>query len=609
MLFHDVGLSRDEILQEIADALQSPTAVVFLDTSLLLHCYEIGPGARDELLGALANLKQRVRIPLWAARETWDKSSNNEIGRTPLKSTASHLNKHLDRFVTEARRFVEDGSITQPAMTKDEYETRLQTAREELSNLVKLVSDTDRRPEDTSAALIPFMNERLIPSDLTKVLFRVRNEAELRYNHRIPPGFMDGGKPNSEGNLFDGKRADHEDDGVGDPNFSGGKKLNRYGDVIIWFEILEAIRSDNVEHLVLITRDVKKDWVYKPKRLNDEFGRPIANASVTLAHPLLVHEAKSITPALKSVHVLSLDAFVQILNGNLQYPVPKLLSALQAKSDSVARKHGAKAAASRQDAIDEEGPAIFSSADLQYVPVADDPFDKLIIELSVRDFRVQNAAVLRLEELTERGSRIQQIQLGLVLARAVTSGALEPLAYLQDLLAGSQSAASERRHVMMGALAAVYLTEHGELRKPQADPDLTTLLFEWSADPTLRPACEAVLERLRPQRNQYLALPLDAPASIRLEILAERQEGEPPVLSSVLANGQPVIERIAAKNRRIAKLGRESDTIEELLLRVATEFVVPRSLLAVDEPNTSTIILPESSGFVRWGPNTGIDLR
>ena len=48
MLFHEVRLSRDQILQGIADALQSPDALVFLDTSLLLHVYDVGAGARDD---------------------------------------------------------------------------------------------------------------------------------------------------------------------------------------------------------------------------------------------------------------------------------------------------------------------------------------------------------------------------------------------------------------------------------------------------------------------------------------------------------------------------------------------------------------------------------
>jgi len=74
MLFHEIALSRDEILQKVADALQSKEAGIFLDASPLIHCYEISGGARDELLAALTKLGTRVKVPLWAAKETWEHS-------------------------------------------------------------------------------------------------------------------------------------------------------------------------------------------------------------------------------------------------------------------------------------------------------------------------------------------------------------------------------------------------------------------------------------------------------------------------------------------------------------------------------------------------------
>jgi hypothetical protein len=69
MLFHEIALSRDEILQKVADALQSEEAGIFLDASLLIHCYEVSGGARDELLAALTKLRTRVKVPLWLRRK------------------------------------------------------------------------------------------------------------------------------------------------------------------------------------------------------------------------------------------------------------------------------------------------------------------------------------------------------------------------------------------------------------------------------------------------------------------------------------------------------------------------------------------------------------
>ena len=94
--------------------------------------------------------------------------------------------------------------------------------------------------------------------------------------------------------------------------------------------MLEEVRKKELTHFVLITRDLNKgDWAYKPNRLKDAQGRMKPNLSITLAHPLLVHEAKMHCPTVQSVHVISLDEFAQIANSKLGFALPELLAALQ----------------------------------------------------------------------------------------------------------------------------------------------------------------------------------------------------------------------------------------------------------------------------------------
>jgi hypothetical protein len=262
MLFHEIALSRDEILQKVADALQSEEAGIFLDASLLIHCYEISGGARDELLAALTKLGTRVKVPLWAAKETWEHSFRKELKSRPLQTHAVNLANQIKRFSTEARRYVDDESVSQPApLTKEEYETQLKEAGNTVMKLAGMVSAHERKPEQTAATLIPFFNERLLKSNLIPILARVQGEGALRAKHRIPPGFSDVATSAEDGDA---------------PN--RGKVANPHGDLIIWFEILEYVRTQKLKFLVLITRDTTKgDWVYIPRRLNDSKGRPQEN--------------------------------------------------------------------------------------------------------------------------------------------------------------------------------------------------------------------------------------------------------------------------------------------------------------------------------------------
>jgi hypothetical protein len=45
---------------------------------------------------------------------------------------------------------------------------------------------------------MPFIEERRLKPDLTKILREVSETAENRYAHEVPPGFGDGGKMNEQ---------------------------------------------------------------------------------------------------------------------------------------------------------------------------------------------------------------------------------------------------------------------------------------------------------------------------------------------------------------------------------------------------------------------------
>lgn len=223
MLFPEVGLSREQILQAVAQALQSAHSGVFLDASLLIHCYEMSAGARDELLDALDRLGGRVKVPLWAARETWEWSID-KIPKFPLRSQADRLRNQIALFATEARRYVDDNTTAD--LSKAEYEAQLDAAARELLRLSALVADHERRPDQTSAILMPFIEKRRLDSRLVEVSARVWKDAEVRSLHRIPPGFGDAPTIDSD----DGE----EDQQIGKRDRSlKGKKRNRYGDQII----------------------------------------------------------------------------------------------------------------------------------------------------------------------------------------------------------------------------------------------------------------------------------------------------------------------------------------------------------------------------------------
>ncbi|EKG0035361.1 hypothetical protein O1D86_003413, partial [Vibrio cholerae] len=97
---------------------------------------------------------------------------------------------------------------------------------------------------------------------------KANREGDARFEHRLPPGFKD-----------------------------GGKGENRFGDLIIWYEILSKSKElkNDFEHVVFLSNDEKSDWVYAPKfRANTNSGAKkfVSNKNpvIKIADPRLVTE-------------------------------------------------------------------------------------------------------------------------------------------------------------------------------------------------------------------------------------------------------------------------------------------------------------------------------
>ncbi|MGN2466970.1 PIN-like domain-containing protein [Pseudomonas fragariae (ex Marin et al. 2024)] len=77
-----------------------------------------------------------------------------------------------------------------------------------------------------------------------ETLVEIYKEGEKRYKNSIPPGFKDNGK--------DGAYV------VGDREY-----IRKYGDLLLWKEIIEKAKSEDLKHVVLVTGDLKEDWWLK----------------------------------------------------------------------------------------------------------------------------------------------------------------------------------------------------------------------------------------------------------------------------------------------------------------------------------------------------------
>lgn len=287
-----------------------------------------------------------------------------------------------------------------------------------------------------------------------------------------------------------------------------------------------------------------------------------------------------------------------------RFDISNLAAALQAEEE-VGEEPTPDVPASAAPADSTDYAPEFGSADMAYEPDPDNELDQLISDLSVEDWKVQNQTVRRLEPQLGALERSQRLQVGRGLVIAANNGALEPTELLERVLGSASLPRSLRSDLLIGALAEIYLAETGEPKKPVATRGVAAAVYRHDQDGDLREAYDVLLGRLRPLRREYLALPREDRAEVRIELA--QQAGR---LINVATEHAALLEEDAPAGRALQRSGRETSmTVAEIVELIAEEFVLPIDRLAPDLSPTASLVVPESLGFIAWGPRSGIHLR
>lgn len=600
MIFPEIAPSRTEFQRQIVEALSSDNTRIFIDANVLIHCYEISRSACEELLTALEGFGSRVRVPIWAAKETWD-HTRGLPSRQPLKKISGSVTKAIGQFRSDSLRYID--ARTFDDMSADQFTTDVDSLVAAADALTRRTERLEPAHDDANARLLPFIANHSVSSDMPKIYDEVSRTGEQRYAHEVPPGFKDGGTKEPTG--------DEEVEGAPAPAQLKGKKRNRFGDLIMWLEALQDCKSADCEHLVVLTRDnTKGDWVYNPRLVMDDDGRTVNNGGLlTLPLPLLTQEARQRCPNLRSVHVISLEMFTQTVRASFGGRVSNLSRALQ--SGTATRRPTRPA--ERPDRAPAAGEAAavvtFGSSDMVFEPNDDQaalPIWQQIADLRAEGWTAKNEAATALADLLPSASAIEAKQIGRGIVAATNEDALGPLELAEELLADPDASAEVRANLLVGMLAETYFGEEGEPKKPRADPEITASLFAHASDADTRQAYSVTVGApLEPLRHVYFALPGEEPRKLRVEVQLSGNS-----LQGLQVEGREVLEHDAPGSRQIITGGRGSSiSVTELMKAVAAAFVVPVDMLEVDGPTNYEVDLPERLGFVDWGPETGEQLR
>src|SRR5216683_4860922 len=225
-------LTRDyrAFVEELVEVLQAENTRYYLDTSLLMWLVRVGSAARGEFI-AWCNSRpaKTVRVPVWAAHELHRHLVDGSVSRN-VQTTLNEIAGKYREFARLAVERAEEAICLEKGHAgRAGYIGEVQQWLARLPQLTSVVAASDSQIRQAAEEVIGFVNERVLATDIAPFVEKLSLTGEFRFSHHIPPGFHD-------------------------------KKIeNRYGDVIIWEEMLaDLVRSEGEDppgQAILVSRD------------------------------------------------------------------------------------------------------------------------------------------------------------------------------------------------------------------------------------------------------------------------------------------------------------------------------------------------------------------
>lgn len=228
-------------------------ALFIFDTNVLLNLYRYQESTRDALLEVMETLKGKMWIPFHVGLEY-------------------HRNR-LKVIAEQKTRFSEVKNIIADSISKIEDEfnkMQLKTRHSQINpeNIIKQYRAIQKEYEEELSKLedscITVSSEDIIrdrldelydgkigkPPKTQEEVNELFEEGDARYSNCIPPGFKDDSKDKTKSDEF---------------SYAGIVYRRKYGDLIIWKQIISYAREKKVSKIIFVTDDKKADWWWKER--------------------------------------------------------------------------------------------------------------------------------------------------------------------------------------------------------------------------------------------------------------------------------------------------------------------------------------------------------
>jgi PIN like domain len=243
-------------------------AIFVPDTNILLHLIRHSASVRAQL----AAVFERKKDALWIPYQVGEEFQRRRLDvQQQTKDAYDKLTEEMTSAVKQARNKLNQYRA-HPVI---DFERELTALDVYLADFEKRMTEAkSKHPTEELATSFQSVTElfagRIGAKPTKERLAAIRKEGEERYEKKIPPGFEDAKK--------------------------GGDGGDKYGDLIIWKEMIEKAKTDK-RPIIFVTDDGKSDWwhIHHGKKLGP--------------HPYLVEEFLTATG--QQFHIYELPQFLR----------------------------------------------------------------------------------------------------------------------------------------------------------------------------------------------------------------------------------------------------------------------------------------------------------
>ncbi|ELA6650026.1 DUF4935 domain-containing protein [Vibrio alginolyticus] len=226
-------------------------SVFVFDTNVLLNLYRYQSSTRDELLKVLERLKGRAWIPNHVGLE-YQRNRLSVIAeqhkrysevRSIVSKSISSMQGELEGLQLKKRHSHIDPDVLVNSISqiKDNFIEQLDELEQKSIN----VNSTDNIRERLEHLFEGNVGDAFESQEQLDALFK---DGDKRYSNGVPPGYKDSKKDKNELDSF---------------SYGGLIYKRKYGDLIVWKQIIEHAKSSNLKDIIFVTDDAKSDWWWK----------------------------------------------------------------------------------------------------------------------------------------------------------------------------------------------------------------------------------------------------------------------------------------------------------------------------------------------------------